>query len=265
MTTRTGRTAAVALAALLAVAATVEAQIKAYTIANLPVSRCEGGELLNKMYLVTDATGASCSVASGSDYVLCVCVPGTPNEFVPLTISSTDLSGYVPTTKAGQQAAAATGAGNDFNISAADDVVVNVNTGGVTKSLTTDWNGSSAIRVVPNDEMVIGPTAGSEFMRLTSTRGIVLEGTGEVSVTTVGGLTVADLFDASDVGSGGASPDENSFYSVSDEDGLMLASGNAAPSAANDSCNAGRVAFSATFFYYCIATDTWVRAALSTW
>lgn len=39
----------------------------------------------------------------------------------------------------------------------------------------------------------------------------------------------------------------------------------AAPVTATDACTAGRVAHDAGYIYLCVATDTWVRAALATW
>lgn len=38
-----------------------------------------------------------------------------------------------------------------------------------------------------------------------------------------------------------------------------------APAAANSAGNAGAVAYDSSYIYVCIATDTWKRAAISTW
>lgn len=42
-------------------------------------------------------------------------------------------------------------------------------------------------------------------------------------------------------------------------------SNTAAPSTASDTGTAGEVRYDSGFIYVCVATDTWVRAALSTW
>lgn len=39
----------------------------------------------------------------------------------------------------------------------------------------------------------------------------------------------------------------------------------AAPAAADSTGVAGTIAYDATHFYVCVATDTWVRADLATW
>lgn len=39
----------------------------------------------------------------------------------------------------------------------------------------------------------------------------------------------------------------------------------AAPAAANSTGVAGTIAYDASYVYVCVATDTWVRAALTTW
>ena len=39
----------------------------------------------------------------------------------------------------------------------------------------------------------------------------------------------------------------------------------AAPSTASSTGTAGQIAYDATHFYVCIATDTWVRCTLATW
>ena len=39
----------------------------------------------------------------------------------------------------------------------------------------------------------------------------------------------------------------------------------AAPSSATDTGTAGEVRYDGSYIYVCVATDTWVRAALSTW
>lgn len=38
-----------------------------------------------------------------------------------------------------------------------------------------------------------------------------------------------------------------------------------APSSAGDTGSAGAIAYDADYIYVCIATDTWKRAAISTW
>lgn len=38
-----------------------------------------------------------------------------------------------------------------------------------------------------------------------------------------------------------------------------------APSTASDTGTAGQIAYDSSYIYVCVATDTWVRAALSTW
>ena len=38
-----------------------------------------------------------------------------------------------------------------------------------------------------------------------------------------------------------------------------------APTTATDTCTAGTWAYDASYYYVCVATDTWVRAALATW
>ena len=40
---------------------------------------------------------------------------------------------------------------------------------------------------------------------------------------------------------------------------------NAAPTAANSAGTAGQTAYDGSYFYVCVAANTWVRAALSTW
>lgn len=40
---------------------------------------------------------------------------------------------------------------------------------------------------------------------------------------------------------------------------------NTAPSSATDTGTAGEIRITATYIYVCTATNTWVRAALSTW
>ena len=46
------------------------------------------------------------------------------------------------------------------------------------------------------------------------------------------------------------------------EDGIVAVS---APATASSQGTAGQVAFDADYVYLCVATDTWKRAALSTW
>jgi hypothetical protein len=38
-----------------------------------------------------------------------------------------------------------------------------------------------------------------------------------------------------------------------------------APAAADSTGTAGQVAYDSSYFYVCVATDTWVRTALDTW
>ena len=45
----------------------------------------------------------------------------------------------------------------------------------------------------------------------------------------------------------------------------IIASGTTAPASASSTGTAGQVAFDSNYIYYCTATDTWKRAALSTW
>lgn len=46
---------------------------------------------------------------------------------------------------------------------------------------------------------------------------------------------------------------------------FRLSALNAAPSSASDTGTTGEIRFASGFMYLCTATNTWVRAALSTW
>ena len=46
---------------------------------------------------------------------------------------------------------------------------------------------------------------------------------------------------------------------------LIVSGAVATPASAAAACTAGTFAFDATFFYACVATNTWVRGALATW
>ena len=46
---------------------------------------------------------------------------------------------------------------------------------------------------------------------------------------------------------------------------LTIISAQTPPTNANDACTAGDTIYTATFHYYCHATNTWVRVAMATW
>ncbi len=46
---------------------------------------------------------------------------------------------------------------------------------------------------------------------------------------------------------------------------ISITSGQTPPTNADDACTQGDTIDTATFHYYCAATDTWVRVALATW
>lgn len=48
-------------------------------------------------------------------------------------------------------------------------------------------------------------------------------------------------------------------------DVVRIISGQTPPTNANDPCTAGDTIDTATYHYYCAATDTWVRVAMATW
>ena len=47
--------------------------------------------------------------------------------------------------------------------------------------------------------------------------------------------------------------------------GMARTASAAAPASAGATGAAGQIAFDADYFYVCVATDTWKRAAISTW
>lgn len=69
------------------------------------------------------------------------------------------------------------------------------------------------------------------------------------------------------------SADSGSYVYAIDSEGTVIGStvairliyGQTPPTNANDPCTAGDTIDTATFHYYCAATDTWVRVAMATW
>jgi len=84
---------------------------------------------------------------------------------------------------------------------------------------------------------------------------------------------------ANEVGAYLSSADESTYLDLYDgiiefsTDGVLSASadviriisGQTPPTNANDACTAGDTIDTATFHYYCPATNTWVRVAMATW
>lgn len=110
--------------ACLALAGTAQAQLvgKADTVTSL--GPCNAGRE-DRIALVTDATSAVVLGAGGGAVNVWVrCISGTWT--IQEVAAVTDLTGYVPVSKAGQQSIAATGAGNDITLTtlaSGDDLI----------------------------------------------------------------------------------------------------------------------------------------------
>lgn len=57
----------------------------------------------------------------------------------------------------------------------------------------------------------------------------------------------------------------NGFASIKGGTAVRYTYGQTPPTNANDPCTAGDTIDTATFHYFCAATDTWVRVAMATW
>lgn len=104
--------------------------------------------------------------------------------------------------------------------------------------ITTKSDGTDKEPLSIDDAAVIAKT-GSIGLKVTGS-GVLITGSGDVEMTS---STAA-------------------FDINSDTMRLRLSK---TPSSATDSCNQGDIAFDSDYMFRCVATDTWKRAALSTW
>lgn len=95
----------------------------------------------------------------------------------------------------------------------------------------------------------------------------VTDGSVQISSDAAVGLSVLPTgayFGASATSFYAGSPDSTNTIDVSNAAVRILYS-QTPPTDADDPCTAGDTIDTATFHYYCAATDTWVRAAMATW
>lgn len=104
------------------------------TIANFPTAACTAGNIENRVFIATDALSlADCGTGGGTGSALCICEGGSFISLSGTTVA--DMAGsYVLITKAGQQAITASGAGNDFTGTVADDWIL---------AITDDYSASA--------------------------------------------------------------------------------------------------------------------------
>lgn len=117
-------------------------------------------------------------------------------------------------------------------------------------------NSANRIRVVAPDVLQLGSDGGNSRLNLTGGNSAEL---------------VADyIYFRNNVGAnkaqfevGGITADR--AYTFADKTGTIPVIGTTAPSSSSDTGVVGEIRVKASYIYVCVATDTWVRAALSTW
>lgn len=115
---------------------------------------------------------------------------------------------------------------------------------------------------IPDDLSDLTDTTGlipADLSDLTDTTNLIPADVSDLTDTT--GLIPADLSDLTDTT--GLIPADVS--DLTDTTKLLQTASALAPATATSTGTAGQVAYDSGFIYVCVATDTWVRAALTTW
>lgn len=160
----------------------------------------------NRVAYVTDATNATTlGAGGGSAKVWVMCVSGTWT--VQAVAAVADLSGYVQNSEAAQVSIAATGAGNDVTVTAADDIIltptdaltvapggnasiattagsVTIQAGGTTQDVTV--NSVDDIILTPTDDLTANPTG---LVNITPGESFAVTTTAGAVTLTAGGTT----------------------------------------------------------------------------
>ena len=181
-------------------------------------------------------------------------------------------------------------ASNDIEIANGKDVVVKFNGGGasatvtnvfanlapdaITAPLTGNVTGNLTGNVTGN----VTSTGASSFSNVTLSGGTINDmqigasaaaaGTFTgVTVTGTATLTTVDInagnIDGTTVG--GTTPGAGTFTALETTGDHVLIQTSQTPASASASGTAGEIAWDANYIYVCVATNTWKRAAISTW